>query len=349
MKARLSVWTLLLSAVPAWGQGGLAEATLEQLLETRVTSVSKKEQELSRTAAAVFVITQEDIQRSGASTLPDLLRMAPGVDVAQINANSWAISIRGFNSRYSNKVLVLVDGRSVYTPTFSGVYWEHLDLPLEDIERIEVIRGPGASVWGANAVNGVINIITKPAAATQGGRVSAMAGSEVYAGDALRYGARAGARGAYRVFANYGHNGGSLLGNGSPAADGWARMHAGFRSDWELSPRGWADGRRGIVHEPAGRDAAQLVLGHAVRPVVGQPRERHRRRSAGTVDAYGARGLGDGTAGLLRYVPAHGVRGAGGCPDFRPRFSGPPSRWEPGTMWFGVPDTGLLRRAQPGR
>ena len=235
MKARLSIWTLLLSAVPVWGQGGLAEASLEQLLETRVTSVSKKEQKLSRTAAAVFVITQEDIQRSGASTLPDLLRMAPGVDVAQINTNSWAISIRGFNSRYSNKVLVLVDGRSVYTPTFSGVYWEHLDLPLEDIERIEVIRGPGASVWGANAVNGVINIITKPAAATQGGRVSAMAGSEVYAGDALRYGARAGARGAYRVFAQYGHNGGSLLGNGAPAADGWARMHAGFRSDWELS------------------------------------------------------------------------------------------------------------------
>jgi iron complex outermembrane recepter protein len=226
---------LIFATLPAWAQGGLAEASLEQLLQTRVTSVSKKEQKLSRTAAAVFVIRQDDIRRSGAASLPDLLRMAPGVDLAQIDASTWAISIRGFNSRYSNKVLVLVDGRSVYTPAFSGVYWEHLDLPLEDIDRIEVIRGSGASVWGANAVNGVINIITKSAAATRGGLLSATAGSEIYAADTLQYGGSAGTRGAYRAYAKYGHDGGSRLPGGLSAPDAWARVHGGFRSDWDLS------------------------------------------------------------------------------------------------------------------
>ena len=147
----------------------LTQMNLEDLMAITVTSVSKKEQPLSRTAAAVFVINQEDIRRSGATSIPDLLRMAPGVDVQQIDASAWAISIRGFNSRYSNKVLVLIDGRTVYTPSFSGVFWDHLNMPLEDIERIEVIRGPGATVWGANAVNGVISIITKSSKETKGG------------------------------------------------------------------------------------------------------------------------------------------------------------------------------------
>ncbi len=227
---------LLLAAPSLWaGQGGLADASLEQLLETRVTTVSKKEQSLSRTAAAVFVIGADDIRRSGALSLPDLLRMVPGVNVAQINAHTWAISIRGFNSRYSNKVLVLIDGRSVYTPAFSGVYWEHLDLPLEDIERIEVIRGPGASTWGANAVNGVINIITKTSADTRGALVTATSGTETYAGDTLQYGGAAGDHGAYRAFARYGHDGGSGLPGGRAASDAWTRVHGGFRSDWNLS------------------------------------------------------------------------------------------------------------------
>src|SRR5471030_2308851 len=172
------VGVLVLATVTAWGQAGLGDASLEQLLNVEVTSVSKKEQRLSRTAAAVFVIGHEDIRRSGAQNLPDVLRMAPGVEVAQIDANSWAITIRGFDSRFSNKVLVLVDGRSVYNTGFSGVYWDHLDMPLEDIERIEVIRGPGATVWGANAVNGVIDIITKSSKATQGGLASASVSSD---------------------------------------------------------------------------------------------------------------------------------------------------------------------------
>src|ERR1700680_420600 len=145
----------------------LTKASLEDLMNIQVTSVSKKEQRLSSAGAAVFVIAEEDIRRSGATNIPDLLRMVPGVQVARIDANAWAISIRGFNTRYSNKVLVLIDGRSVYSPSFSGVFWDQQAVPLEDIERIEVIRGPGSAVWGANAVNGVINIITKSSKATE--------------------------------------------------------------------------------------------------------------------------------------------------------------------------------------
>ncbi len=233
-------WLLALFATAGWCQNKLAEASLEQLLNTEVTSVSKKGQKLSRTAAAVFVIGQEDIRRSGAASLPDLLRMAPGVDVAQIDANAWAITIRGFNSRYANKVLVLIDGRSVYTPSFSGVYWDHLDMPLEDIERIEVIRGPGGSVWGANAVNGVINIITKSAKATGGGLASAAADSHGGTEGLARYGGVVGTGSgdgvAYRAFAKYSRIAGLPLPDGSPGGDGWSRVHGGFRSDWDFSP-----------------------------------------------------------------------------------------------------------------
>ena len=130
-------------------------------MNIEVTSVSKKAQKISEAAAAIFVITQEDIRRSGATNIPDLLRMVPGMDVSQINANDWAVSARGFNQQFSNKLLVLIDGRAVYTPLLGGVNWDTQDVPLEDIDRIEVIRGPGATLWGANAVNGVINVVTK--------------------------------------------------------------------------------------------------------------------------------------------------------------------------------------------
>src|SRR5690348_3954957 len=173
----------------------LTQVSLEDLFKVQVTSVSRKEQKLSRAGAAVYVITQEDIRRSGMTNIPDLLRMAPGVDVARIDANAWAISIRGFNYRYSSKVLVLIDGRTVYTPGFSGVYWDQQTLPLEDIDRIEVIRGPGGTVWGANAVNGVINIITKSARDTQGGLVSAGTGTKDSAQGLAQYGGSAGTKG----------------------------------------------------------------------------------------------------------------------------------------------------------
>ena len=198
--------------------------------------MSKKEQKLARTAAAVFVINQEEIRRSGAASLPDVLRMVPGVDVAQIDANAWAITIRGFNNRYSSKLLVLVDGRSVYTQSFSGVYWDQLDLPLEDIERIEVIRGPGATAWGANAMNGVINIITKSSKTTKGGLAEVTAGSGVQPVGMVRYGDTVGSAGTYRAFAKYSRFTDTTLADGSSAADGWSRMHGGFRTDWTLTP-----------------------------------------------------------------------------------------------------------------
>jgi iron complex outermembrane receptor protein len=215
----------------------LSQASLEDLMNIEVTSVSKKEQKLSRTGAAVFVITQDDIHHSGATNIPDLLRMAPGVNVARISANTWAISIRGFNSRYSDKVLVLVDGRSVYTASFSGVYWDQQDMPMDNIERIEVIRGPGGTVWGANAMNGVINIITKSSKVTQGGLLTMGTGSEETATGVIQYGGKIGHNGTYRAFGKYFNKESSVLTNGREAADGWHGSHGGFRSDWDLSPR----------------------------------------------------------------------------------------------------------------
>ena len=173
-KVRGSALIVLCLAVPAWSQQSpkpvdLAEESIEDLMNIQVTSVSKTEKKLSQTASAVFVITQEDIRRSGATNIPDLLRMVPGLDVAQIDGSDWAISSRGFNEQSSNKLLVLIDGRTVYSPLFSGVNWDAQAVPLDNIDRIEVIRGPGASVWGTNAVNGVISIITKRADQTPGG------------------------------------------------------------------------------------------------------------------------------------------------------------------------------------
>src|SRR5262245_51490816 len=170
----------------------LTEASLEDLMNIEVTSVSKKEQKLVASPAAIFVITQEDIRRSGLSSLPELLRMAPGVEVAQIQGNEWAITARGFNGQFSKKMLVLVDGRSVYQESDSGVFWDEQDTLLEDIDRIEVIRGPGAALWGANAVNGVINIITKTAENTQGGLITTRAGDRDRFLSAARYGGRIG-------------------------------------------------------------------------------------------------------------------------------------------------------------
>ncbi|HRA82073.1 MAG TPA: TonB-dependent receptor plug domain-containing protein, partial [Thauera sp.] len=159
---------------------GLFDLSLEQLMDVVITSVSKREQLLSNTAAAVHVITAEDIRRSGATSLPEALRLAPGVHVARFSNNRWSVSIRGFAGRYANKLLVLQDGRSLYTPLYSGVFWEFQDIPLETIQRIEIVRGPGASIWGANAVNGVINIITRNARDAAGGQLA------VSAGDSLR-------------------------------------------------------------------------------------------------------------------------------------------------------------------
>jgi iron complex outermembrane recepter protein len=228
-------------AIPLFSQSGrnLAQASLEDLLNIQVTSVSKKEQKLSRTAAAAFVITQEDIRRSGATDIPDLLRMVPGLDVAQINGNTWAISARGFNLQFANKLLVLVDGRAVYTPLFGGVYWDTVDVPLDDddIDRIEVIRGPGGSVWGANAVNGVIDIITKSAADTQGGLITAGGGTQALGFGTVQYGGRIKEHTSYRIFAKYLNDNHLPDLNGQSGNDGWYLAHGGFRVDANLSAK----------------------------------------------------------------------------------------------------------------
>jgi iron complex outermembrane receptor protein len=222
---------------PASVRGDLTTVSLEDLMNIEVTSVSKKEQKLSRTAAAVFVITQEDIQRSGATNIPDLLRMVPGLQVAQINGDNWAITARGFDGQYSNKLLVLIDGRTAYSPILSGVYWNAEDVPLHTIERIEVIRGPGAAVWGANAVNGVINITTFKAGSTQGGLLSAGVGSYEQGFGSLRYGGTIGNETAYRVVAG-GFNRGPLTSlDGQNGEDDWDSFHGGFRVDAQASPK----------------------------------------------------------------------------------------------------------------
>lgn len=214
----------------------VTKTTLEDLMNIEVTSVSKKEEKLSRTASAIFVITAQDIRRSNATNIPELLRMVPGLDVAQINANTWAISARGLNARFSNELLVLLDGRSVYTPTTDGVFWDVLDLPLEDVERIEVIRGPGASVWATNAVNGVINIITKEASETAGVLVVAGGGTVDQGFGTLQYGGSVGKNTSFRAFAKYLNDDHFPNAAGQDGGDGWGLSRIGFRTDTILSP-----------------------------------------------------------------------------------------------------------------
>jgi len=227
---------LLLAAIPGHAQQmDLTDKSLEDLMNIKVTSVARTEQSLSHSAAAVFVITAADIRHSGATTIPDLLRMVPGMDVAQINANTWAISARGLNDRFSNELLVLVDGRNVYTPTFGGVFWDVLDVPLEDIARIEVIRGPGGSVWGANAVNGVVNIVTKKAAETQGGMLVIGGGNLNQGFATLQYGSHLGKNTDYRIYSRYFNQSHLPTTSGTNGDDAWRLLRGGFRSDTTLS------------------------------------------------------------------------------------------------------------------
>jgi iron complex outermembrane receptor protein len=211
----------------------LTSLSLEDLMNIKVTSVSRRPQSVAESAAAVFVITQDDIRRSGVTSIPEALRMVPGIEVASIDANKWAITARGFNGRFANKLIVMIDGRSVYTPLFSGVFWDAQDTVLEDIDRIEVVRGPGASLWGANAVNGVINIVTKHARDTQGALVIAGGGSEEQGFSSLRYGGQLNEDTYYRGYMRYFHRDSQEFIGGGEAADDWQVGRAGFRVDWE--------------------------------------------------------------------------------------------------------------------
>ncbi len=226
--------------------------SLEDLMNMQVTSVSKRTQKVADAAAAVFVITQEDIRRSGATSIPDALRMVPGLEVAQIDQNKWAIGSRGFNGRFDNKLLVLIDGRSVYTPLFSGVYWNVQDVVLEDVDRIEVIRGPGATLWGANAVDGVINIITKSAKATQGGLVSAGAGSQEATAETVRFGSKVKDSTYYRVYGKYYDWYPSIDPAGATASDGWHALRGGFRVDSNVTTKDSVTVQGDLYHDNFG-------------------------------------------------------------------------------------------------
>ncbi len=267
---------LVLLGVPAPGFGSaaqqappkpksssLADLSLEDLANIEVTSVSKRPEKPSEAAAAIFVITSEDIRRSGANSLPEALRLAPNLEVARTGSSQYAISARGFDTTTSNKLLVLIDGRSVYTPLYSGMFWDAQDVVLQDIDRIEVISGPGGALWGSNAVNGVINIITRRAGDTEGLLLRGGAGNEERAFATVRYGLKFSDTAAFRVYGKF-TNRDSLVkdNNGADAQDGWRKAQGGFRLDWGGSADAFTlqgDSYTGTLHQPVLRD--QTIAG----------------------------------------------------------------------------------------
>ena len=248
------------AAFPAWPQNSqptqstepLKELSLEQLGNIEVTTASKEPVEVWQTPAAIYVITQDDIQRSGARSIPEVLRLAPGVEVARIDGNKWSVGIRGFGSRLSRSVLVLIDGRTVYTTLFAGTYWEVQNVMIEDIDRIEVIRGPGGTIWGPNAVNGVINIITKSSKDTQGTLVSTGGGNEEEGFFDARYGGSNAAKNLdYRVY-GMGFSRSPEYHPDGQNFDGWRNVQGGFRMDWAKTDRDAYTLQGDIYDESAG-------------------------------------------------------------------------------------------------
>jgi iron complex outermembrane recepter protein len=231
LRAAIGWFWLACSATVGAADDSLADLSLEELANTEITSVSRRAERLSEAPASVYVITAEAIRRSGATSLPQALRLAPNLQVAQLDASQYAITARGFNNAIGNKLLVLIDGRTVYTPFFSGVFWDQQDVLLADVKRIEVISGPGATLWGANAVNGVINVITRSAAETEGALLVGAAGSrETRAG--ARFGGAAPGAGHYRVYALHTRRENTRDENSASLSDGWDSQQIGFRADW---------------------------------------------------------------------------------------------------------------------
>lgn len=253
---------LLLSAVfcgfvvqaSAQGVQDLRQLTLEQLGNIEVTTVSRSSDTQAHTPAAVFVITQEDIRRSGATSIPEALRLAPGVHVARIDSTRWAIGIRGFADRLSRSMLVLIDGRAVYSPLFAGTYWEVQDTLLQDIDRIEVIRGPGGTLWGANAINGIVNIITKAAAETQGPLITGDGGSAEYGSAGVRYGG-GDADVRYRAYGKVVNRGPAFHADGDDF-DHWRAEQGGFRVDVPLARERSFTVQGDVYHARSGQRAA---------------------------------------------------------------------------------------------
>lgn len=236
LTATIFLCHLLLVPRTSWAAGPeLADLSLEDLMEVEVTSPSKRAERLGEASAAVYVITNEEIRRSGLNSIPELLRLVPGLAVAQIDASHWAVTSRGFNNQFANKLLVLIDGRTVYTHLFSGVFWDVQDVLLEDIDRIEVIRGPGGTLWGANAVNGVINIITKSAKETHGALASGGGGTLTGPFGHARYGASLGDNVHMRGYVKYFDRNEFENDSGGGAHDQWHMTRGGFRMDWDAS------------------------------------------------------------------------------------------------------------------
>ena len=248
----------------------LKKLSLEELSQIEVTSVSRRPEPLSRTPAAISVVREEDVRRSGYTSLAEALRLGDAIDVAQVNGGTWGISSRGFNQSTANKLLVLVDGRSTYVPLFGGTFWDTQDMFLPDLDRIEVIRGPGGTIWGANAVNGVVNIITKSAAQTQGTLVNVVGGSNGMAVASARYGGRVGDH-YYRVYGKFRHRGEQQLTTGAGAEDAFGFGQAGFRIDssdtqrirWFVSGLAYR-GATGLANRPDGDDEAVVTGGHVL-------------------------------------------------------------------------------------
>ncbi len=286
--------SLLVFACLAYGEedstGSLAKLSLEQLGNTEVTTVTKEPVKLSRTPAAIYVLTQEDIRRSGATSLPEVLRLVPGVEVARINSNQWSLGIRGFGSRLSRSVLVLIDGRSVYTPLFAGVYWEVQDTLLQDIDRIEVIRGPGGTIWGANAVNGVINIITKNARDTRGFLASTGGGSVDQGFVDFRYGGGNDKGFDYRFYGK-GFSRSPEFHQNNRNFDDWRMGQTGFRADWQSHGRDTFTLQGDMYKGEAGASLALTDFSPPFTRVV----EQNVQLSGGNVLGRWRRDLGEGS------------------------------------------------------
>ena len=233
------VLVLCVISTNAWSQDieeeefDFGSLSIEELMNIEVTSVAGVAQAWFKTPAAMTVITGDEIRRTGHQSLAEVLRLVPGAQVGRINSNQWAVGIRGLNSRFTANLLVLIDGRSVYDPLFSGVFWNAQDLILEDLDRIEVIRGPGATLWGANAVNGVINITTKSSKDTQGGYLKTLVGTEDRTITSMRYGGTIGDNAYYRVWTKYANRDSFEDANGNDRPDDWDLAQGGFRLDIE--------------------------------------------------------------------------------------------------------------------
>jgi iron complex outermembrane recepter protein len=217
----------------------LTTLSLEELLNIKVVSVAKRSENLSDSPSAIQVITNDQLRRSGASNIPEALRLATNLNIAQQNSHEWIISARGFSAEKGNKLLVLMDGRTLYTPLFAGVFWDRQDYLLEDIDRVEVISGPGGTLWGANAVNGVINLMSKDAADTQGFYGEAAAGDSLETLVGLRYGAALNKSAHYRVYTKYADRDNGQLSNGTTGSDAWSIGQVGFRLDADVGNDKW--------------------------------------------------------------------------------------------------------------